>query len=476
MLTYVAFRVITLLYILVVAATIVVVILEKRQPVKTMAWTLVLITLPVAGLLLFYFFGQDIRKERRYRRREIRMLMRRALSHYLPLERVDIPAAYKPLADFFVGRTYAAAYSLGSVDIFTDGENKLTAMLRDIARAKSHINVEYFIFDDDAVGWLVRDFLVDAVGRGVTVRLLYDDVGCWAVKNRFFSDMAKAGIVVQAFMPVRFAMLTRRVNYRNHRKIMVVDGRVGYIGGMNIARRYLYGYHGEGWRDMHLRLTGDAALGLQQTFVSDWYYNSDELLSAPDLFPAPEKQARISPGALQIVSASPASEMPYIMNGFVWAILNAKRYFYLATPYLMPTEQVLNALQTAAGAGVDVRIMVPARAEHRWLRIANESYYGDVMRAGAKVYAYTPSFMHAKYFVSDDALSTVGSTNTDFRSFEDDFEVNAFIYDSATAQRLRQCFERDMLACREVGGEEWERRGRMQRLAESFVRIFSPLL
>jgi cardiolipin synthase A/B len=476
MVAYIAFRIAAVLYFLVVAATIVVVILEKRQPVKTMAWTLVLMALPVLGLLLFYFFGQDVRKERRLVRREIKSLLRKDLAAYIPHAEAAVPERYATLANFFMNRNFAPPLTFNDVQVFRHATLKMQALLGDIAGARHHINLEYFILADDALGLLLRDFLADAARRGVKVRVMYDDVGCWHAKARFFAGMRAAGIEVEPFMPVRFSRLTRRVNYRNHRKIAVIDGRIGYIGGMNIAQRYLGTSGSEEWRDMHLRLTGSAVYGLQQSFVADWYYNSGTLLPTDDFYPAIPETGNGSGGTVQIVAASPASDLPYIMNGFVWALLNARRYFYLATPYLMPTEQVLSAIQTAAGAGVDVRIMVPQNAEHFWIRKANESYYGDVMQAGAKVYAYGPGFLHAKYFVSDDMLATVGSTNTDFRSFEDSFEVNAFVYDAQLTRQLKASFEADMESCIPIDADAWRRRPKARKACESFVRILAPLL
>ena len=257
MLSYIVLRVVVLLYFLVVAGTIVVVILEKRQPVKTMAWVLVLIALPVVGIILFYFFGQDVRKERMLQRREIDLLNRKTLSRYLPLETVSVPVQYRALSYFFLEQIYAPPFSRNDITLYSSGFDKITALIRDIARAKHYIHMEYFIFENDALGRLVRDCLIDAVRRGVEVRFMYDDVGCWSVKQRFYDEMAAAGVIVRGFMPVRFARFARRVNYRNHRKIAVIDGVTGYVGGMNIALRYLYGYKGEGWRDMHLRLRGN---------------------------------------------------------------------------------------------------------------------------------------------------------------------------------------------------------------------------
>lgn len=474
MLSYVVLRVVVLLYFLVVAGTIVVVILEKRQPVKTMAWVLVLIALPVIGIVFFYFFGQDIRKERMLQRREIDLMNRKMLSGYLPLEAVNIPERYRELSNFFLEQIYAPPFAHNDISFYTSGFDKLAALIRDIAGARSFIHIEYFIFENDAVGRLIRDCLIDAVKRGVTVRFMYDDVGCWSVKQRFYDEMAAAGVIVSGFMPVRFARFARRVNYRNHRKIVVIDGVVGYVGGMNIAMRYLYGYERKGWRDMHLRLRGNSVYGLQQVFITDWFYNNGEKIEGVKYYP-PVPEDVSGQAIVQVVSASPASVWPNIMNGFIWAIYNAKRYFYLATPYFMPTEQVLNALQMAASSGVDVRLMVTSEPDRFLLKAANASYYDDVLNAGVKIYAYTKGFLHAKYFVSDDALSTVGSTNTDFRSFEDNFEVNAFIYDGGVAKSLRANFVDDAANCIVINKDVWGRRTRLRKVCESFVRLLAPL-
>lgn len=475
MLINIVLRVVVIPYVLVVAGTIGVVILEKRQPVKTLAWVLALISLPVVGVVLFYFFGQDIRKERMLQRQETDEYNRKLLSHRIHKETAGVPTQYRALCDFFLKQNYAPPFAHNDIMLFTSGFDKVAALIRDISQAEHCINIEYFIFEDDALGRLLCDCLIDAVKRGVTVRFLYDDVGCRTVKQRFYDEMTAAGVTVRAFMPVRFARLTRRVNYRNHRKIVVIDGTTGYVGGMNVAIRYLYGENGEGWRDMHLRIKGDAVYGLQHIFLADWFHNSGEQLECESCYP-PIPNEVASNAVVQIVSASPASEWPNIMHGFTWAILNAKKYFYLVTPYFMPTEQVLNALQMAAGAGIDVRLMVTAEPDRFWLKAANASYYDDVLAAGVKIYAYTGGYLHAKYFVADDALSSVGSTNTDFRSFEDNFEVNAFIYDKAFAKRLRTNFENDAERCVLIDKDTWGRRTRLRKVCESFVRLLSPLL
>ena len=473
MLSYIVLRVVVLLYFLVVAGTIVVVILEKRQPVKTMAWVLVLIALPVVGIILFYFFGQDVRKERMLQRREIDLLNRKTLSRYLPLETVSVPVQYRALSYFFLEQIYAPPFSRNDITLYSSGFDKITALIRDIARAKHYIHMEYFIFENDALGRLVRDCLIDAVRRGVEVRFMYDDVGCWSVKQRFYDEMAAAGVIVRGFMPVRFARFARRVNYRNHRKIAVIDGRVGFVGGMNLAERYMRGFSWGIWRDTHILLEGKAVHGLQTAFLLDWYVVDRTLFTSAAYFP---KLEHCGTSLVQVVTADPIGSWKEIMQGLVMAIIGSRKYFYIQTPYFLPAEPVLTAMQTAALAGVDVRLMIPYRADSRWTHLGSCSYLEDVLRAGVKVYMYKKGFLHSKMMVSDDGLSTVGSTNIDFRSFEHNFEVNAFIYDVETALQMREVFLQDQRECVQLSLKTWVKRSRYRKVAESVVRLMAPLL
>lgn len=460
-------------YFLVVCCTIIVVLLENRQPVKTIAWILVLVALPVVGLLLFYFFGQDIRKERYISRKNIALLSRKSLTGYYSQSPCRLPSPYVRLIRFFERQNKSLPFSCDELVFYTEGTAFIEALLAEMKQARHHIHLEVYIFENDEVGRRVRDVLVEKAQAGVEVRLLYDDVGCLAVKQRFFDDMARYGVRVEGFMPVRFPRFTHKVNYRNHRKICVVDGRVGFVGGMNIADRYV-GKQGL-WRDTHLRISG-AVYGLQRTFLMDWFFVSGNLITDGRYYPslAPEPQGGGT--LLQIVTSDPVAKWPDIMYGFTWIIQNAQRYVYIQSPYFMPTEPILVALQTAAVSGVDVRLMVPERPDTRWLRWANESYFSEILRAGVKVFRYRPGFLHSKCLIVDDALVSIGSSNMDFRSFESNFEVNAFVYDAKVACRARAFFEEDLLQCSQLVYSEWKKRGYLRRLRESFIRIFSPLL
>lgn len=463
-------------YVILVASTVTVVLLENRQPAKTIAWTIVLVMLPVIGLIIFYFFGQNIRKERYIGKRLYNLLTQRMLGEVSRLPAGAYPPKHAPLIRLFERTNKAVPTVDNRIDSYGTGAGWLLALTREIGAATDHIHLETYIIEDDAVGRFVRDLLTDKAREGVEVRLIYDDVGCWKVPNRFFGRLIDAGVKVSPFLPVRFPSLTHKVNYRNHRKICVIDGRVGFIGGMNLAERYV-SRRGKPWRDIHLRIEGEAVAGLQRIFLSDWNFVRGAVRAERRYFPAPRTSAATGGGdVLQIVQSNPVSRYPEIMFGLTWAIYRARRYFYIQTPYFMPTEPVLQALQTAAMSGVDVRLMVPEKPDSFWLRYINDSYFSAILQAGIRIYIYRNGFLHAKCAVSDDDWCTVGSSNMDFRSFENNFEANVFLYGNAGATACRDNFLNDLKDCREIRLSEWKRRPRLNRLMESYTRILSPLL
>ena len=461
------------LYFGVIIGMIIIVILDNRNPVKTMAWVLVLSFLPFVGLVFYFFFGRSTRRERLISKKSYNRLMKKPMAEFVAQESYELPADQYQVAQLFRNTNQALPFEGNEVEIYTDGYTKLQALIRELMKAKHHIHLEYYIFENDPVGRLVRDILIDKAREGVEVRLIYDDVGCWHVPNRFFEEMIEAGIEVRTFLKVRFPLFTSKVNYRNHRKIVVVDGRVGFVGGMNIALRYLRGFDWGIWRDTHLMIKGKAVHGLQTSFLLDWYFVDQTLLTSSKFFPVLESAGD---SLIQIVTSEPTAEWKEIMQGLCLAISSAKRYFYIQTPYFLPTEPLLAVLQTAALAGVDVRIMLPERADAAITQLATRSYLKDVLKAGVKVFFYQKGFIHSKLMVSDDALSTVGSTNMDFRSFEHNFEVNAFMYDEPTALRMKDIFLQDQRDCVPVYLKSWEKRLWRQKVKESVVRVLSPLL
>ncbi len=280
---------------------------------------------------------------------------------------------------------------------------------------------------------------------------------------------------MRSFLPVRFPEFTSKVNYRNHRKLCVIDGRVGFIGGMNLALRYVKGEKGKAWRDTHLKIRGGAVYGLQRTFLMDWFFVDRTLITSRKYYPPIDENIQNNCIA-QIVTCSPVSPWPDIMQGYVRIINEAKRYVYMETPYFLPTEPVLFAMQTAALAGVDVRLMIPRKTDSHFLNWASRTYVYDVINSGVKIYLYEKGFLHSKLLICDDSLSTCGSTNIDFRSFENNLEVNAFFYDEGMALRLKSVFMNDMKNCFLLNSVPNQKRPFVFRMWESIVRVISPLL
>lgn len=465
-----------LLYVAIMIPAIIRVLLDNRQPAKTMAWILVLAFMPFVGIIFYIFFGQNTRKERHISDRSMDQLTKRSMLEFVEQENLHLPANNKPLMNLFTNQNWAFPFKDNRVDIFTDGYEFICSLLYNIGKAQHHIHLDTYIFEDDALGYLVADALIDKAEQGVEIRVIYDDVGCWKVKDAFFERMRDTGIDVHAFMPVRFPAFTSKVNYRNHRKLCVIDGKVGFIGGMNIAKRYVKGTGKQPWRDTHLRIQGGGVYALQRAFLIDWYFVDRTLITNRVYYPPVDIHINNS-CLVQVVTSSPIAPWPDIMQGYVRILLQAQKYVYMETPYFLPTEPVLFAMRTAALAGVDIRLMIPRKADAMLVEWASRSYVMEAIEAGVKVYLYMGGFNHSKLLVSDDNLCTVGSTNIDFRSFENNFEANAFFYDEEMAQRIKAIYLKDESQSILVDDVSYfVKRPFMKRLFESIVRLLSPLL
>ena len=464
------------IYQVIVIITIIHVVMDNRQPAKTMAWALVIWFVPIVGIVFYLFFGINTRKERLVSQRSMDQLSKRSMLEFVEQKDLSLPEDYKAIIELFVNENLSLPFKNNEVRFYTDGYTFFPALLREIAAAKDHIHIDMYIIDDDPLGNLVADALIDKVREGVEVRLIYDDVGCWNVKHVFFERMREEGIEVVPFLPVRFPSFTSKVNYRNHRKLIVIDGRTGFIGGMNIALRYVKGTKTQPWRDTMLQVTGSGVYSLQRAFLVDWYFVDRTQISDRKYYP---KNIEIEPNStlIQMVTSGPVTPYPEIMQGLVRVIIAAKRYLYIETPYFLPTEPVLFALKTAALGGVDVRIMVPFRSDAKFVEWASRSYLREMVDTGVKVLYYQTGFLHSKMVVSDDAICTCGSTNVDFRSFENNFEANVFIYDEDVAVQMRDVFLADEK--QSVLFSDIPKRIRpsfMKRLGESVVRLLSPVM
>ena len=462
-------------YKIIVILAVIHVILDNRQPAKTMAWTMVIYFVPVVGIVFYLFFGINTRKERYVSDRSMNQLTKRSMLEFAEQQDLQLPEKHKPLIDLFINQNLSLPFKDNQVDILTDGYQFIHHLLADIRLAQNHIHIDMYIIADDALGELIADALIDKAREGIEVRLIYDDVGCWNVKHRFFERMREEGIEVRSFMPVRFPSFTSKVNYRNHRKIIVIDGKVGFIGGMNIALRYVQGTGKQPWRDTMLRVRGGAVYALQRSFLMDWYFVDRTLLSDRKYYPN-NISGESNNCLAQVVTSAPVTPYPEIMQGYVRIITGAKNYLYLETPYFLPNESVLFALKTAAMAGVDVRVICPRQSDAKFVEWASRSYLREVMEAGVKVMLYETGFLHSKLMVCDDMVSTCGSTNVDFRSFDNNFEANIFFYDQDLALRIKDVFlEDETQSVLLKDTPEWTNRKILTRLWESLTRMLSPL-
>ncbi len=458
------------------------VILDNRNPAKTISWVIILFVLPFIGLILYLIFGQNYRKEKIYSRKGIEDFERiRSLSAVQDIELNNGKIIYNDrvkgkirIIRLLLNNSKALLTHKNRLTILNNGRQTFNSIFSELRKAKYHIHLEYYIIDDDKLGNSLKDILIEKAREGVSVRLIYDDVGCWKLGKAFLKELKDAGVEYHPFMPVRFPFLANRINYRNHRKIVVVDGRVGFVGGLNIADRYLYGNKKLGpWRDTHLKIEGDAVNSLQVVFLIDWHFVSGKTINDKKFFP----KSRIASNQLvQITASGPDSDWASIMQAYFGAISTAKDYIYISNPYFIPNESILTALKTASLSGVDVRIILPGESDSFLTFYGTLSYVEELLEAGIRVFFYQKGFIHSKLIMVDDIFSSVGTANLDLRSFDDNFEVNALIYDETVCLDLKNAFFEDLTHSQEVLLEEYRKRKFSRKLTESIVRVFSPLL
>lgn len=462
------------LYFVIVIISVTVVLRENRNPIRALSWVIALIFLPGIGLVFYLFFGRSIRGEMLSQRNR-RRLQHSFQPYGVKLQDTDFSKEQKNLV--MLG-TQVCGYPLtfnNDVEIITDGSEKFEKLKKDLKEAKKSIYLQYYIFLDDRIGTEISQLLKEKAKEGVEVKVIYDHVGSFSAKNKFFKDMREAGIEVHPFFRVNFPQFANRINWRNHRKIVVIDGITGYIGGMNIADRYAYGddKNHERWRDTHFRVQGDIVESLLHSFLVDWNFRKAEPY-IPVLPPRQENFNNVK--GIQLVTGGPISTWDNLSLMFLKAITSAKRLIWIQTPYFLPTDALFNALQAAALSNIDVRIMIPAHTDSFLLKYASFSYITQCLAAGIKVYLYKPGMLHAKSMVIDDDLVTAGSTNFDFRSFENNFECNLFIHDPELNARMRDIFYEDMKNCEKLQKEKWKRRPIGHRFLESLLRLVSPIL
>lgn len=479
---YIVRNVLSVVYLIAVFAICLMIVFENRNPLKTLSWLLVILFVPVVGIIVYFFFGKNYRKQKIYTRKSMADSARlndhadrqvRLLSSVLAGES-DAIRSKGNLIHLMLRNNRSLLTLDNKIDLLVNGSQTFPAMLDAVASATSFIHLEFYRIEPDTIGMEFSELMIRKAGEGVKVRVIYDDVGSWNIRKPYINMMRDAGVQIYPFLPVRFPSFSSKINYRNHRKILVVDGKVGFVGGLNIADKYLHGLpHLGPWVDTHLRVEGEAVAALDRVFLADWDFVSGEELP-PD--GSLEHVVRTGNRCLvQVASSGPDTDWATIMQVYFSAIATAQSSIYLTSPYFSPEESLLTALKTAALSGVDVRMIFPENSDSIIANWNTRSYITELLEAGVRIFLYRNGFIHSKYLLVDSIFSSVGSPNVDVRSFDLDFEVTALIYDEDFALRLGVLFAEDLKNCTEVNMEEWEKRNRRERYKESLARIFGPL-
>jgi cardiolipin synthase len=467
-------------YILVLLAVIKL-LLENKNPLKTHSYLLVMVLIPVIGLLIYVLFGQDYRRNKMFSRKAAIDQVR--INEYVE-QQLQLASSHELIEDdkvnekaniikLLLSNNRSFLTKNNKITLLINGENKFAELVKCLKEAQNHIHIEYYIFDNDEIGNEIAQILANKAKEGIAVRFIYDDVGTSHLKKSFKNLFDEAGVDYYPFMPVYIPQLSR-ANYRDHRKIVVIDGKTGFVGGMNVADRYINKNEKIIWRDTHLKVEGDAVYSLQIVFMLNWYFVSKSSLEfSSQYFPDIDVYGN---QCVQVAASGPDSDWASIMQAFFVAISTAKSQILITTPYFIPNEPILEAIKTAALGGVDVQIIFPYAGDNAIVQAASMSFMKEVLEAGVQVHLYTDGFNHSKTIVVDTIVSSVGTANMDFRSFDQNFEVNALIYDKNIAQQLINQFMEDRKHCVALRLSRWQQRPIRRRLAESASRLLAPLL
>lgn len=463
--------------------SIVIIFFQRKEPKSAWAWLLVLNALPGIGFLLYLLAGMDMHKRKMFKIKGIEEQLNEAVRHQeysvrnreLEEEEPQLQG-YSDLVFFNLKASNAVLTEDNEVTVFTDGNDKFDALIEDIRNAKHYVFLQYYIIKNDVLFNRIRDVLLEKAAQGVEVRILYDAMGCRSAGRKFWRELEEQGIHVAVFFPAVFGRLQLRINYRNHRKIAIIDGRIGYVGGFNIGKEYIgldpkFGH----WRDTHMRIRGSAIIALLVRYIQDWDYAAKEnLFVHPEYFVYPDEKCGNT--KMQIISSGPDSATQDIRDNYLRLIHKAKRRIYIQTPYFIPDESIQTALLIAIYSGVEVNVMIPCKPDHPFVYWATMSYVGELIMAGANCYTYDNGFLHAKGISIDGEACCYGTANMDIRSFALNFEVNAMIYDEKVAQEMEHIFREDLKLCTQITRDMYKGRSLWLRFKEQVCRLLSPVL
>ena len=479
--------IVEVIYVIVVILVCMRIIYDTNSFSKTLAYLLLVILVPLFGMIFYFSFGINYRKRKIYTKKLIQddalaLNVRNEILQFSDdtyAHAGEFLEAKKKLIFMVAHETLSALTPNNRVKVLLNGENKFPEVLKALKEAKNHIHIEYYIYEDDETGQAIEEVLIEKAREGVDVRFIYDDFGSRSIRRKMSKRLSAAGVKIFPFHKVIFFRLANRINYRNHRKIIVVDGQKAFVGGINVSNKYVNNPKFSNelfWRDTHLVIEGQGAYYLQYLFMCDWNFCASENLSPnKDFFP-PQPIMPVGNKMVQIVASGPDSTAPSVLYSLIQVINLAKEELLITTPYFIPGESIVDALIISAMGGVKIKLLVPGVSDSLLVNAAAHSYYDDLLKAGVKIYLYQKGFVHAKTMVADGRISVVGTANMDYRSFDLNFEVNAIVYDEEIAIELRNAFMEDITHADLIDPEIWFARPRLKQLMEKTARLVSPLL
>ncbi|MDA3879067.1 MAG: cardiolipin synthase [Prolixibacteraceae bacterium] len=470
-------------YIVTVVVVVLLVVFENRSPLKSISWILIITLIPFAGVVLYFFFGQKYQKQILYNRkilryhRRVNAISRSQLKELAGVKIMDMDPKIvekKDIMLLLLNSDRAFLTHNKKVKILNNGSETFAQLKLALSKARHHIHLEFYIFRFDNIGNELFEILKEKSQQGVEVRIIYDSVGSYKIPRKKKKEAKKQGIYLRSFQKVIFPLLSSKVNYRNHRKIAIIDGKTGFTGGINIADRYNEKSNSDHyWRDTFVQIEGNAVNALQAIFLNDWFYVSKENIYN-EIYFHEEKEGKNN--LTQIISSGPDSNWHAISQFYFSAITSSKNHVYIASPYFIPNDEITFALKAAALRGIDVRILIPKYSDTFISRWSTESYITEMLKAGIKIYHYTKGFLHSKIVISDGVLCSIGSANLDYRSLETNFEVNAVFYDEKITGAITMQYLNDLKHSKKLKINEWKNRPTHKKIASSFARLFAPLM
>ncbi len=473
-----------ILFYIAIVITTVLIIINTSTTSKALTYLLLVFIFPIVGIIIYFSVGINYRTYKLYNKKlHVDKNAFPELENHLKEFSTKTLSAYKTtLHHFFNLAQFSHTKHIltpnNQVDLLINGENKFPEVLKSLREAQHHIHIEYYIFENDTIGTQIGEILKQKASEGVEVRFIYDDFGSKSIRKSFVKSLRESGVEAYPFYKIKLLFFTNRINYRNHRKIIIIDGKVGYTGGINISDKYINPNTNHlFWRDTHIKITGDAVLYLQKVFLADWNFCSHQNIGVTQsYFPVESTPVPSKKQLVQIISSGPDSDHPNIMYAMIQSIMLAQKEILITTPYFIPESSFINALKIASLSDIDIKLLVPGISDSSFVNAASNSYYKELLDVGIEIYRYKKGFVHAKTMVCDNFVSIIGTTNLDQRSFDLNFEVNAVIYDENLSNHLRNAFLNDLQKAEKIDLKQWNQRSFFIIFIEQIIRLFSPIM